>query len=96
MQIERRRGIRHATHPYEDDKDWNAYYRATNTCSYPGFVLAAHIMGQRQAWNHEALFDFVDRWMAITDGEQQQQKVTAFTKGMWGRYRATYPPVWPY
>ncbi len=89
-------GIRHATHPYQDDKDWNAVYRATTTCSYPGFVLAVHIMGQKQAWNHDALFDFVDRWMTITGGEQQMQKVTPFTKSMWNRYRSSYPPVWPH
>lgn len=57
-------------------------------------MLAAHVMGQKQAWNHDALFDFVDRWMAITGGEQQQQRVTPFTMSMWNTYRADYPPVW--
>ncbi|MBF0230358.1 MAG: LamG domain-containing protein [Desulfamplus sp.] len=87
-------GIRHATDPYMDDKDWNAVYRATTTCSYPGFVLAAHIMGQKQAWNHDPLFDFVDRWMGITGGAQQHQTVTPFTMSMWNKYRTIYPPVW--
>jgi hypothetical protein len=88
-------GITHITDPYRDDKDWNAAYRATSTCSFPGFVLAAQIMDQKQAWNHDALFDFTDRWMSITGGEQQMQKVSPFTLSMWNTYRADYPPVWP-
>jgi hypothetical protein len=87
-------GLRHATNPYIDDKDWNAIYRDINGVGYPGFVLAAHIMDQKQAWNHDALFDYMDRWWAITGGVHGVQKTTIFTISMWNQFREGYGEVW--
>jgi hypothetical protein len=87
-------GIRHATDPYRDNMLWDTVYRDINGSAFAGFVLAAHIMGQKEAWNHAALFDYEDRWWGITGGDQGAQHVDAFTKSMWNVYRANYPPVW--
>lgn len=87
-------GIRHATVPYYDNKFWDTAYRDINGCGYAGFVLAAHIMGQKEAWNHDALFDYEDRWWSITGGVHGFQEATDFTISMWNTYRSDYPPVW--
>ena len=54
-------GIRHTKDPQCDNQSWKATYRVINNMSYTGWVLAAHIMGQKKAWNHNALFDYMDR-----------------------------------
>ncbi len=63
-------GIRHANHPFEDNKDWLAVYRVVNAKAWAGFILAARIMesgsSARTLWNHQALFDYQDRYMAVT------------------------------
>ena len=66
---------------------------------YVGFVLCAHIMGQRVAWNHEALFDYEDRWwnyncQTYGCGIHPNHSATAFSINMWSAYRVYYPPVW--
>ncbi len=88
-------GIRHTSDPYRDNKLWSATYRPENGVGYPGFVLAAQIMGLKELWNHDALFDYMDRWWGITNGiHPPSHRATAFTISMWNAYRADYPPVW--
>jgi len=87
-------GIRHATQPTRDALNWDAPYRHINGVANSGFVLATHIMGLTEAWNHPALFDYMDRWWELTDGAADAQQTTLFTKNMWQAYRADYPPVW--
>jgi hypothetical protein len=95
-------GIRHGTEPNRDNKHWSAKYRDNNNRQYPGWVLAALLMGQREAWNHEPLFDYTDRAVAV--GPQQYpaghnlhndyRYGNIFTKGMWEAYRKSCGPVW--
>lgn len=63
-------GIRHAIEPYRDNKDWDANYRHTCTTAWGGYVLAARIMegdsGTKTLWNHDPVFDYMDRYLAIT------------------------------
>jgi len=95
-------GIRHTMDPELDNKDWAATYRNINNSSYPGFVLAALIMGQKKAWNHNALFDYVDRAVAVGDpkhpaGDRRRGHYVFggdFTKNMWQAYRTDYGCVW--
>ncbi len=86
-------GIRHATEPNRDTKHWLAKYRAINNAVIPGFVLAARIMGQKQAWNHDALFDYADRVMK-TDGGQRKgiptNSLSPFAAAMWKAYRQQF------
>ena len=63
-------------------------YRSVNSPVYPGFVLAARIMGQEQAWNHKALFDYTDRWMKLTSGKFSAGNTTPFVLKMWNTYGA--------
>lgn len=98
-------GIRHTVNPYTDNLHWSATYRSINNQAYPGWVLAALIMGQRTAWSHEALFDYIDRSTSIIDPYSSVELVgdfknatyvygTQFIRAMWQTYRANYPPQW--
>ncbi len=62
-------GIRHATHPGMSARNLNTNYRSLNSTTYPAMVLAAHIMGMKEYWNHDALFDYTDRWVAWVWGD---------------------------
>lgn len=43
-------------------------YRAINSPTYVGQMLAALLIDAKNTWNHPAFFEYVDRWMA-EDGE---------------------------
>ncbi|TKJ38260.1 MAG: hypothetical protein CEE38_05740 [Planctomycetes bacterium B3_Pla] len=84
-------GIRHATGPAASNKFWKTAYRQVCSPGWGGFVLAAHIMGMKDLWNHDALFDYTDRYMqAAVDWRQTSR----FVEAMWDTYRADYGPVW--
>jgi hypothetical protein len=83
-------GIRHAKDPAADNLDWTATYRPINNVGYTGWVLAAQIMGQKQAWNHDPLFDYADRIAAVDPGSFS----TSFVANMWKSYRANCGPQW--
>ena len=90
-------GIRHETIPEWDNLNWAATYRDLNNMSYPGWVLAALIMGQRNAWNHEPLFDYIGRAVAVgpyTYKNVSYRYGSVFMGNMWRAYRANYPPQW--
>ena len=38
-------------------------YRTINSSTWVGEALAARLMGAKAAWNHDAWFDYVDRWI---------------------------------
>lgn len=85
-------GIAHSTQPTGDGLDWNAAYRPICALPIGGHVLTAHIMNLKKLWNHNALFDYMDRWMQIrTAGNKQDSR---FVEEMWDTYRADYGTVW--
>jgi len=89
-------GIRHRADPWADNLHWLATYRTMNNPAYVGFVLAAQIMGQKTAWNHNALFDYVDRatangFTAYTPGTYHYSHYVyggVFVENMWTAYRS--------
>ena len=82
-------GIRHAVKPESDKRTWNTVYRAINGCVNTGYVLAARIMGQEEAWNHKALFDYTDRYMKLTGGKDHNEAAPKFVVNMWNTYGPT-------
>jgi len=83
-------GIRHATDVTMDNKDWGAPYRECCTANaWVGHVLAARILGLQAAWNHDALFDYQDRYM-VTETEPWMRAWTDFAREMWDTYRSQY------
>jgi PKD repeat protein len=79
-------GYRHAFGTYWDNYDWNADYRS-NANYWAGFVLAAHMMNMKSLWKHNALFDYMDRYMAIVNNAQ----APTWVGKMWAAYRAGAP-----
>ncbi len=65
-----------------DTPDWTRQYRRSCTAnSFTGFVLAALIMGQKEQWNHNALFDYMDRFIQV-----QEDLYRTSTKKADGKY----------
>jgi hypothetical protein len=85
-------GNRHADDPRSDTKAWmgDPYRRCCTANAWHGFVLAARIMGLRQAWGHDALFDYVDRYMKIETPRAWTRSWNPFAERMWDRYRESY------
>ena len=46
-----------------------AYRRANSSSSWPGQALVIRMLGAEKQWNHDAFFDYVDRWMYEDDKE---------------------------
>lgn len=84
-------GIRHSYNPKADNALWSesAYRRCCTANAWGGFVLAAHIMDQQANWNHDALFDYQDRYMS-TEQENYYRQTSTFVEDMWDTYRGGY------
>jgi Divergent InlB B-repeat domain len=83
--------IVHTTDPYRSNKFWETAYREVNGSCWAGFILAAHIVGAEKLWNHDVLFDYMDRYMQI---ETRYRQTSKFVENMWDVYRSAYGPVW--
>lgn len=84
-------GIRHATNPFADNKAWTATYRLCCTANaWSGIVLTTHIMGLKTTWNHNALFDYQDRYMNIEAVGTWTRAWSDFQESMWDTYRSSY------
>jgi len=64
-------GIRYSTDQKRSDSSWTATYRTIGTGGpvWVGTTLAARIIGATELWNHDALFDYADRYAAISQGQ---------------------------
>ncbi len=85
-------GIVHASEPYRDGVDWGKNYQVTSYTGYSSAALAAHIMDEKSLWNHNAFFDYSDRYMGLRTGSINNSD---FGEDMWDTYRADYGPIWP-
>jgi hypothetical protein len=84
-------GIIHADNPERSNKYWGTAYRQVSSPGWGGFILAVHIMKAKDLWNHDALFDYKDRYMQI---EKQWRQTSRFVLSMWNAYRKDYGPIW--
>ena len=74
-------------------------YRANNACSWIGVSLAARWMKAQTIWNHDAFFDYLDRWMSPGEKWDKptwlakgcEHSFDLFTEDMWNAYRASAP-----
>ncbi|MFO1077003.1 MAG: hypothetical protein U1E73_04670 [Planctomycetota bacterium] len=85
-------GQRHCDDPRDDRKPWTAdpYRRCCTANAWCGFVLATRIMGLREAWGHDALFAYVDRYMQVETKGSWTRAWTPFAEHMWDRYRSEF------
>jgi hypothetical protein len=82
-------GISHCGLRDYDGLDWDAPYRKGNGMFWAGFILATHMMGGKELWNHPALFDYMDRYMILQNNSQNPP----WTGSMWAAYRDQLSPV---
>lgn len=81
-------GIRHATYPQSDNAHFTATYREINGSVTPAFALAARAMDLKQAWNHDAFFDYADRYMAWRLSQPAtHNNPSPFLLAMWDAHR---------
>lgn len=94
-------GKRMIYEPEWSESSWTSSYRQLNNPTYTGQVLAMLAMGLRDEWNNDALFDYVDRYMAISRGnadpcgytvpnERTDWMPNAFIVNAYDTHRATY------
>lgn len=82
-------GIRHVTIPEADNRHWSAIYRHINGSVIPGLALSARLMELKEPWNHDAYFDYADRYMTwyVMTTDKIDNRVPAFVETMWQQYR---------
>ncbi|MGE3172812.1 MAG: hypothetical protein AB7O97_09300 [Planctomycetota bacterium] len=84
-------GFSHVDSPQNDAAAWNgSSYRVCCTVNaWLGHVLTARMMGLVGAWNHQVLFDYTDRYMAI-ETVGWHRAWSPWVDAMWVRYRSQY------
>lgn len=92
-------GIAHAHVPEHSDKALYTIYRGVACPPFNGTALAALLTpGAKELWNHNAYFDYTDRYHAFTGPggkyEGYWHTWSAFSDNMWHAYRAQCGPVW--
>lgn len=85
-------GNRHHDDPRLDSKSWTAdpYRRCCTVNAWLGYVLAARIMGLQEAWGHDALFDYVDRYLQVEPRGSWTRSWNPFAERMWDKYRPAF------
>jgi uncharacterized repeat protein (TIGR02543 family) len=73
------------------NKYWSTTYRDVICPAWGGFIMASHIMGIEYLWNHNAIFDYEDRYMAVATRIRQTSR---FVEDMWDAYRPEYGAAW--
>ena len=87
-------GIRHFLKPFADNRGWRTPYRDINNTVLPGTALAASMFQLREAWNHDALFDYARRIMH--EPKVSLNKINStnapdhFSFNMWQAYAKAY------
>jgi len=97
--------------PYEEKRpeEWEQWDRTSegyrvccNAVAWVGTALAARLMKAIPVWEHDAFFDYVDRWMRLDDpyaearGSHRRpsgetKTFDPFVDAMWWAYRETAP-----
>jgi hypothetical protein len=85
-------GNRHADDPSVDRKSWTSdpYRRCCTANVWHGYLLATRIMGLREQWAHQPLFDYIDRYMQIETPGTWTRSFRPFAETMWDRYRPDF------
>jgi hypothetical protein len=84
------------------DQSSESYRLCCNAVAWAGAALAARLMGAIDAWDHDAYFDYCDRWMNPADlyaarrgghkrPDQEGKTFDPFVDAMWRAYRDQCP-----
>jgi len=84
-------GNGHTHMPNLDNSNWNhdSYRRCCTANAWNASVLVARVMGLRDEWNHQALFDYTDRF-ALIEPVGWTRSWSAWVGRMWDLYRPQY------
>jgi hypothetical protein len=73
-------------------------YRGTCSVGWPGTALAAQLMKAKALWDHDAFFDYCDRWMDHDVNPTRRSipiegngRSDPFVQAMWTAYRQRVP-----
>jgi PKD repeat protein len=93
-------GIMHAHNPQTSDKALYTIYRSVACPPFHTTALAALLTpGAKELWNHNAYFDYTDRYVEFTGPGGAYAGYwhtwSKFTDNMWHAYRAQCGPIWP-
>jgi hypothetical protein len=72
-----------------------SYRRCCTSIAWVGQALAARIMHAEKLWNHDAFFDYVDRWMTNDDTDAVRiikEQTGADYSADWARQRQAWDP----
>lgn len=73
-----------------------SYRECCHANGFTGWILATYVMGLKDKWNHDALFDYVDRyidWSKELGSTSWYIHKSPFAREMWDTYRASYNDV---
>jgi len=86
-------GEQHTRQPERDGRNWSAYYRRIVGHSILAHVLTARILGLKDAWHWDPLFDYIDRYWEIEKDVYSSGggNITTFHKNMWLAHRDYEP-----
>ena len=84
-------GFSHVHWPSSDNANWtgDSYRRCCTANAWLGGVLCARMMGLIDEWDHQALFDYTDRF-AQTEPVGWTRSWSPWVGRMWDLYRASY------
>ena len=88
-------GTAHANLPSLDDATWfgDPYRLCCTTNVWWGQVLSALVMGAKALWNHDPVFDYMDRYLIENTArgiEDWRLSWTPYPLDMWKAYREDY------
>lgn len=83
-------GNSHTQYPSNDNVNWtyDGYRRCCTANAWVGEVLVARAMGLRDEWNHQVLFDYMDRYMGIETVGDWTRSWEPWQQVMWDLHRA--------
>ena len=70
--------------------DDDPYRRCCSANGWVGNALVARMLGLREAWNHPAFFDYMDRYMASKPTEAWHRSWVPWHAAMWDALRQRY------
>jgi hypothetical protein len=83
---------------YTPTERWMDGYRGTCSVGWPGTALAAQLMKAKALWDHDAFFDYCDRWMDHDVNPARRSipiegngRSDPFVQAMWTAYRQRVP-----
>ena len=90
-------GTSHSIRPELDDSTWfgDPYRLCCTSNAWWGQLLACHVMGVKSLWDHDALFDYQDRFLAENENvyhvEDWRLSWRRWYLELWKVYRPNYP-----